>query len=330
MKPSENCARSRVITSGGIISRELQHAGRRRGIAPDGAGPFLKAESVAQHLRRTGYAGPSEKPIVAAVAQVEHLTRQVASGFRALGATVLAGLHGNISIPRRTGSSTTAWVAENAAITASDPTFDAVTLSPKHAGAIHEWSRNMIQQASPDVEQLAHNDLALILAEALDLAAINGSGASNQPLGILGTAGIGSVAIGTNGGPITWDKVVDLMAEVEIDNAEGSGFLLARTGSGTLRLAEDSRGLHFEIDVPDTQLGRDVLALAERRDLGGMSFSFHPRRQAWPATDRRELRAVDLIEVSVVQAFPAYAATSVSARSATHGAAWRRRLVEAL
>ena len=118
----------------------------------------------------------------------------------------------------------------------------------------------------------------------------------------------------------------DVLALVDHDPSR----LLARTASGTLRLAEDSRGLHFEIDVPDTQLGRDVLALAERRDLGGMSFSFHPKSQAWPTADRRELHAVDLVEVSIVQAFPAYAATSVSARSAAHGAAWRRRLVEAL
>jgi HK97 family phage prohead protease len=122
------------------------------------------------------------------------------------------------------------------------------------------------------------------------------------------------------------EKRADVLALVDHDPSR----LLARTGSGTLRLIEDSRGLQFEIDVPDTQLGRDVLALAERRDLGGMSFSFHPKMQAWPAQDRRELRAVDLIEVSIVQAFPAYAATSVSARGAAHGAAWRRRLVEAL
>src|SRR5688572_23092084 len=39
--------------------------------------------------------------------------------------------------------------------------------------------------------------------------------------------------------------------------------LLGRTKNGTLRLAEDTRGLSFSIDVPDTQLGRDVLAQAE-------------------------------------------------------------------
>ena len=103
----------------------------------------------------------------------------------------------------------------------------------------------------------------------------------------------------------------DVLALVDHDPAR----LLARTSSGTLRLAEDSRGLHFEIDLPDTQLGRDVLALAERRDLGGMSFGFRAKDEAWPARDRRELRTVDLIEVSVVQAFPAYGNTSISARA---------------
>lgn len=120
----------------------------------------------------------------------------------------------------------------------------------------------------------------------------------------------------------------DILALVDHD----PGRLLARTGSGTLRLAEDSRGLHFSLDVPDTGLGRDILALAERRDLGGMSFTFRPKDEAWPARDRRELRAVDLLEVSVVQAFPAYSATSVEARhrGALSNAAARRRFLETL
>jgi HK97 family phage prohead protease len=94
--------------------------------------------------------------------------------------------------------------------------------------------------------------------------------------------------------------------------------LLARTGSGTLRLSEDARGLAFEIDVPQTTLGNDVLALAERGDLGGMSFGFRTVAEAWPARDRRELRAVDLVEISIVQAFPAYGETEIVARA--HGA----------
>ena len=119
----------------------------------------------------------------------------------------------------------------------------------------------------------------------------------------------------------------DVLALVDHD----PGRLLARTSSGTLRLHEDARGLAFALDVPDTTLGRDVLALAERRDLGGMSFGFRVVEEAWPAADRRELRAVELVEVSVVHAFPAYAATTVQARALapdSHAAAVRRRILD--
>lgn len=93
--------------------------------------------------------------------------------------------------------------------------------------------------------------------------------------------------------------------------------VLGRTRSGTLRLSEDAHGLAFDLDVPDTQTGRDVLELAQRGDLGGMSFGFNATDDARDG-NRRELRAVDLIEVSVVSAFPAYAGTTVTARAAQH------------
>lgn len=114
----------------------------------------------------------------------------------------------------------------------------------------------------------------------------------------------------------------DVLALVDHDPSR----LLARTASGTLRMEEDARGLHFAIEVPDTSLGRDILAMAERGDLGGMSFGFRATQERWPSADARELLAVDLHEISVVQAFPAYAATSIAARSqAQAGADARRR-----
>ena len=100
--------------------------------------------------------------------------------------------------------------------------------------------------------------------------------------------------------------------------------LLGRTRSGTLKLAEDSRGLHFDLALPDTAIGRDILALAERADLGGMSFGFRTPAggDSWNAAgDQRELRAVELHEISVVHAFPAYSQTTVSARARQLGRA---------
>lgn len=90
--------------------------------------------------------------------------------------------------------------------------------------------------------------------------------------------------------------------------------LLGRTASGTLKLSEDDKGLRFDLELPDTQAGRDLVALAERGDLGGMSFGFIAEDEAWTG-NTRELRQVDLREVSVIQAFPAYQQTEISLRN---------------
>ena len=143
---------------------------------------------------------------------------------RGLGARVLTGLTGNVAIPGHKASTSSGWVAENTALSTSDMQFRQVTMTPKHAGSITELSRNMLQQASPDVEGLVRDDLSLGLAQAVDKVAIVGGG-SNEPTGILGTAGIGDVALGTNGGAPTWGKVLDLIAVLENANTEGKAFL---------------------------------------------------------------------------------------------------------
>jgi HK97 family phage prohead protease len=123
----------------------------------------------------------------------------------------------------------------------------------------------------------------------------------------------------------------DVVALVDHDATR----LLARTASGTLRLVEDARGLQFELDLPQTQLGNDMLALAERRDLGGMSIGFRATDEAWPSRDVRELHTVELMEVSIAQAWPAYAGTEIMLRSREKAALpvdphARRRLLDML
>jgi len=88
--------------------------------------------------------------------------------------------------------------------------------------------------------------------------------------------------------------------------------------AATMRLSEDSRGLRFEIDVADTQVGRDVLTSVQRGDVSGCSFSFQTIRDAWDRSDPdhplRTLQAVRLYDVGPVT-FPAYPDTAVAARS---------------
>jgi HK97 family phage major capsid protein len=147
--------------------------------------------------------------------------------IRQFGARVLTGLTGNVDIPRQTGTSNVAWVAENTAVPYTDIPFDRVGLRPKHCGAMIELSRNMLQQSTPDIEQLVRADLAATLARALDGAAIAGTGTANDPVGVLHTSGVTTVPIATNGGPITWATVLSLIEAVELANAptESRAFL---------------------------------------------------------------------------------------------------------
>lgn len=153
-----------------------------------------------------------------------------------LGPTILSGLVGNIAIPRQISQTQTYWVTENSAITQAEATFDQVTLSPKQLGARSQYSRLMLQQSTPGIEALVRNDLAKVMALGIDLAAINGSGVSGQPKGILNQSGIGSVAMGTNGAAFTnattastsgIDQLIQLESKLDIGNAlDGSLYYL--------------------------------------------------------------------------------------------------------
>lgn len=112
---------------------------------------------------------------------------------------------------------------------------------------------------------------------------------------------------------LTADSARNIRAIYEHDGRA----LLGRHGAGTLRLVEDSVGLAFELDLPDTTLGRDLAHLIERGDVAGCSFGFLPVRDTWIEQDGRavrELRDVDLFEVTIT-ASPAYDATNVQVRS---------------
>lgn len=137
-----------------------------------------------------------------------------------MGATVISGLVGNVEIPRQTGASTTYWLAENTAPTESNATFDKVPLKPKTIGALSSVSRNLLLQSSMNVEAFVRNELAVSLALGIDLAALCGTGTNNQPTGIANMSGICTVEGGTNGGSLTFDKLIDMETQVATANAD--------------------------------------------------------------------------------------------------------------
>ncbi len=98
------------------------------------------------------------------------------------------------------------------------------------------------------------------------------------------------------------------------------GIAIARTSNGTLSVSEDDLGLWVEIDLPDTNAGRDIRESVRRGDVDQMSFGFTVREGGQIFSEDedgmilRTLTDINLIEASIVT-FPAYPDTDVAARS---------------
>ena len=137
-----------------------------------------------------------------------------------LGTRMMTGLVGNIAIPKLTGAATAYWVAENAAPTESQQTIGQVTMSPKTVGAFTDISRRLLLQSSLSVEQMVQQDLATVLGLAIQQAAINGSGASNQPSGLLTLISTPAAIGGTNGAAPTWANMIALETAIASANAD--------------------------------------------------------------------------------------------------------------
>ncbi len=172
---------------------------------------------------------------------------------RSLGARVLSDLRANLDLPRLSGATTYGWFAENTAIPTSDETFDRISLRPRHAGAILTVSRNMLQQsvgngAGGDIEAIVRDDLAQVLARAVDSAAIVGpTGSAIQPQGIIYTPGVTNV---TAAAP-TYDLMVDITtAPAELNALMGSlGWAASMNVRGALLKVKDAYNRPYGLEV---------------------------------------------------------------------------------
>jgi HK97 family phage prohead protease len=99
-----------------------------------------------------------------------------------------------------------------------------------------------------------------------------------------------------------------------------SNHVLGRTKSGTLKLAEDAKGLRVEIHPPES--AAPFVESIRRGDVDQMSFGFKTVTDEWETDENgqttRTLLKADLYDVSPVT-FPAYPATEVSARAEIYG-----------
>ena len=141
-----------------------------------------------------------------------------------MGVQRMSGLVGNVTIPKMTAGNTAYWLAdENTQITESQPTIGQLSLAPKNVAALTELSHQLMQQATPDAEQMVLDSIARDIGLAVDVGILRGSGGSGQPTGIATTGSIGSVA-GASFLTNAADRALEFQSDVAANNALNNGF----------------------------------------------------------------------------------------------------------
>ena len=138
----------------------------------------------------------------------------------ALGVTYMGGLTNRISIPKIATGAAAGFVEESGSVSDQSPTDAAVTLQPRTLGAYAQVSRLLALESIPSIEQIVQDDLLRSIADKIEYYAIQGSGSSGQPTGILNNGSVGNVDIsaGTDVDALTWADITTLVQTVEQAN----------------------------------------------------------------------------------------------------------------
>nr|WP_298689660.1 phage major capsid protein [uncultured Dongia sp.] len=145
---------------------------------------------------------------------------RAASILAQLGVTVLTGLMGRVVIPKITGSTGVEWIGENEEANTTKMQFGQMAVSPKTVSGQAVMSRSLLMNSNPSIESLVRSDIAKIVAEAVDTAAISGTGVKD-PKGLLNysTLPLLTRTGADNGKAVTADELIDMTAELDIANS---------------------------------------------------------------------------------------------------------------
>lgn len=165
-----------------------------------------------------------------------------------LGVTFLAGLTGNLDLPRKSTAGTLGMLTEIGSASETALVTAKATLSPKRIGAYTEVSKQALIQSALALENLIRDDLVTGAAVLLEYQAINGAGTGAEIRGLRNTTGIGTVVGGNNGLAPAWSHIVDLESACANANAEPdrfSGYLVNTKLRGKLKQTQYATNLPF-------------------------------------------------------------------------------------
>jgi HK97 family phage major capsid protein len=262
---AQRSARGRTPAGGGYSIRRALLALQEDALGRDA--PLEAAESarISELIGRTPRPGHAFVPVAPLTRDLNAATANQGGNFvasaeipdvfvAALRASGIAGqfriarpaVMGNVQFPRLTTGASTTWLAsETATVTENQPAVGAVSTTPKTVGARFDMSRQLLKQITPAAERFLLAEAGAAVAGAVDTALIQGSGASGQPQGIVGTAGVAT----QSGTSLNWAGVLNAIEQVETANAivnpATTGWVLGAAAAELLRARERAAGSGF-------------------------------------------------------------------------------------
>lgn len=177
------------------------------------------------------------------------------------GVTFMPGVTGNLSIPKMTAGATAYDIAEGADLTESTPTLGNVTGTPHTIGAIVDVTRRMLEQSTPEVENMVRNEINQRLLRGLQIRVFAGTGSDGQPSAITAATGINNPSV-TAGTP-TYAELLNFPGSIMADNAESGAQKWIGTAEVWAKLAAtaiNGNGSALALDPFTNKLiGRDFL-----------------------------------------------------------------------
>lgn len=191
----------------------------------------------------TGVTGKGAEIVQAGQGEMIEILRAKAIVL-SLGARLFTGFTGPVEFPKVTAGGTISWMAENPGSDAadSDPTLGLALLTPKTMIGVVPFTRQLLNQASIDVEAFVKDELATYHSLALDKAAIHGKGANGEPTGIYKALEVNAKAFGSAIPDIV--GLMDMIVAVADRNADLGTlkFLASVVLAGRLRVTQEFAG----------------------------------------------------------------------------------------
>lgn len=160
------------------------------------------------------------------------------------GAQVIPLSAGEVRVAKLTKDPSPQWRNESEAISQDDMNLGEVVFKPQSMAVLVKASWELVADA-PNLGGVLRAALAKAFAVKLDAASLYGSGTVPTPRGVKNFAGVPTVPVATNGGPVTWDPLMAGVQAVRTANFDPSGIIHAERTEAALSGLKDNTGQYL-------------------------------------------------------------------------------------